>query len=133
MPIMEFISLVCIPINVAIVIWTGNPKEGRSAFVANLQDEENWQLANIYLFAILIEHVLLFIKIFIAAAIADEPEDVVLSRMKRTKIEEDAMTAITDLKYDRGAKTIKELINAYKKKKAKAQTKEDGEYYFSAA
>ena len=103
LPIMELISMVCIPINVAMVYWTGMEGED-SALVKALakRDEarvENgqeaiWSNLNIVFLLILMEHLILALKIGMAILIPDVPEEVLFEESRNEQIENAAKREI---------------------------------------
>lgn len=64
LPIMEFVAMVSIPVNVALIYWTGNIETGMSSLVEvlSLRDSERWTPFNIFLLCVALEHVLIFLK-----------------------------------------------------------------------
>lgn len=83
--------MLCIPVNIAIIYFCGDStylKQGSSSYVKYMQeqDEEVWTVANIILLAVLVEHLLLFIKVIIANLIPDVPNKVIESEKKRPKV-----------------------------------------------
>lgn len=78
LPIMELISMICIPINVAIVFLTGYVGEP-SVLVQALQknNKEFWTDSNILIFLISMEHLVLALKIVMAILIPDVPDRVI--------------------------------------------------------
>ena len=95
LPIMELISMICIPINVATIYWTGYTNRP-SVLVQFLKgrDEERieggerpvWTNENIILFLILMEHVILALKILLAVLIPDVPQKVLFEEYRQEKI-----------------------------------------------
>ena len=95
LPIMELISMVCIPINVAVVFWTGMKGED-SALVKALNamdkarvdagEEARWSHLNIVLLLVLMEHLILALKIAMAILIPDVPEEVLFEESRNEQI-----------------------------------------------
>lgn len=78
--VMQGISLLCIPVNTAIIYFTGNGSFTSSEnSVSSLekfltkQDEAKWTTANIMLLAIAIEHALFLIKYLVTVLTDDVP------------------------------------------------------------
>ena len=113
---MELISLVSIPINVAILLFTttGKDENGEypwSATVKYFMDEnEERTIFEVVLILALIEHVLLGVKVVIAQLIPDVPKDVLADERKRPKIEDIAEAEMLDLKRHHKLHTINEMI-----------------------
>lgn len=81
LPIMEMLAMLCIPVNTAIIYFTGDftyTEEGKSSLVKWLEgrNPDVWNTENIILLVVLIEHMLLFIKAIIAFVIPDVPQSV---------------------------------------------------------
>ena len=88
---MEFIAIICIPVNAAIIYFTGDSsfkKEGRSSFQKTLSERnpEYWSDAKIILLIVAIEHCLLFIKMIIARSIDDLPHSVKEAERRRPQV-----------------------------------------------
>ena len=88
---MEFLAVICIPVNCAIIYFTGDgtfQKVGKSSWVKFLEDQnpERWTEVNIVWLSIGLEHILLLLKIVIASYISDVPHSVALSEKKRGKV-----------------------------------------------
>ncbi len=115
--VMELISLVSIPINVAILLFTAKGKQpngefGYSATVTwFLEREEGRTIFEVCLILVLIEHVLLGVKVVMATLIPDVPADVVNAERKRPKIEEIAENEISALKREENAKSMIEMMD----------------------
>ena len=102
---MELISLVSIPINVAILLFTttGKDENGEypwSATVTYFMENggEDRTIFEVVLLLALIEHILLGVKIVIAQLIPDVPSIVLTEERKRPKIEDIAEAEMFDLK-----------------------------------
>jgi len=114
---MELISLVSIPINVAVLLFTAkgvepNGEYGWSATVTYFMErDEGRTLFEVCLILVLIEHVLLGVKVVMATLIPDEPADVVQAERKRPKIEDIAEGEIHALKRTENLKDITELMD----------------------
>ena len=96
LPVMELISMVCIPINVAIVFWTGIKGE-ESALVQALTKRDEARVAegleaiwtdkkNIIFLLIFMEHAILALKIAMAILIPDVPEEVLFEESRNAQI-----------------------------------------------
>lgn len=123
--VMELISLVSIPINIAILLFTAKgerneeerAEEGGEKFGATetvqyfLDKNEERTMFEVALIMVLIEHVLLGIKVVIAQLIPDVPADVVVAERRRPQIEEIAEQEINDLKRKKKLKSIGEMID----------------------
>ena len=62
------------------------------------EDPDYWTYANIIMFLVLIEHLLLFIKIVIAGLIPDVPRTVIEDEKKRPKILKKAIKYLKNIK-----------------------------------
>ena len=72
--IMEFMSFICIPINIAIIYYAADGPGTDSTIVKNLSEKNDfWTDKNIVLFIVGLEHVILVLKAFIAVVIPDVP------------------------------------------------------------
>ena len=119
LPIMELISMICIPINVAIVYYTGYIDEP-SVLVQYLRgrDEQRieadpehspiWTNENIILFLILMEHVILALKIIIAVLIPDVPQKVLFEEYRQEQIANMAKKEIQVYKLLSGSENYEE-------------------------
>ena len=98
--IMEFISLVAIPINIAIVLFARSPSvvfgaeqvdipiNERPAIVQYLVNQDcGWNMEKIILSLVGIEHLVILLKTSLAAIIPDLPEEVAEDEFRRKKIE----------------------------------------------
>ena len=114
--IMEFISMVCIPVNLALVYFTG-PKGEKSSFVNFLEERgsEVWTAPNIVLLCVLIEHIILFIKIALAVAIDDVPNNVAADEYKRTQVVNEAYKKLLDVKVKGNFETYDEILSVMQK------------------
>lgn len=86
---MQGISLLCIPVNTAIIYFTGNGSFTNSEnSVSSLekflkkQDSTYWNSSNIIMLAIAIEHALFIIKYLAAVLTSDVPNSVLLRESK---------------------------------------------------
>jgi hypothetical protein len=85
---MEMLAIICIPVNCAIVIFTGdgtftNPGESSLQKYLENEDFEYWTPKNIIYLAVFFEHAFLFIKIIMSSFISDVPHSVRKSIKKR--------------------------------------------------
>ena len=113
--VMELISMVSIPINVAILLFTTNGADetgdyGYSATVTYFLGNGKRTTFEVVLILVMIEHLLLGVKIIMATLIPDVPADVVLMERRRPKIEDLASQEIQDLKIEHQLKTVDELM-----------------------
>ena len=81
MQIMEVIAIICIPVNVAIIYFTGDgdfTHSGQSSFIKYFQsrDAQFWNQVNIIWLAIFVEHALIIAKVIIGMLILDVPNSV---------------------------------------------------------
>ena len=84
--IMEFMSFICIPINIAILYFAADGPDTESTIVTNLRENGDvWTDKNILLFIIGLEHAILVIKAFLSVVIPDVPELVISDEFKREK------------------------------------------------
>lgn len=101
MQIMEVIAIICIPVNVAIIYFTGDgdfKHSGQSSFIKffSLRDPEFWNQVNIIWLAIFVEHALIIVKVIIGMLILDVPAAVIEAEKKRPKIEKKARDHLND-------------------------------------
>ena len=92
---MELMSLLAIPVNIAIIVFTKQQrmyddhgkedvnKTIKSAWYTAQQENNNWSEFHVILFAVAIEHGLLFIKSIIGLTIQDVPKSVTDDEVKR--------------------------------------------------
>ena len=134
-PIMSFISYFAIPMNVLILLVCRFPsiQVGATQDLDNLQDKEEavlvqylreqdptfWNRANIILLAILIEHLVIGLKIVIAAIIPDVPRKVTDDEFKRIKIEDAVKKELMDEKNYGDHETYKDMTERLQKEAAK--------------
>lgn len=120
--VMEVFAIICVPINVAIMYFTGEvfyyfDEEGkRTHEVSSSYQEwlteynpEWWTPMGTLLVAVLIEHAVLGLKIIIASIIPDVPDHVLAKERKREVIEEYARKDLQHYKTSTGGKTWKDL------------------------
>jgi len=90
--VMELISLVSIPINVAILLFTtsGQDEEGGFEYSATvkflLERDKSRTIFEVVLILVLVEHVLLGVKVVMAQLIPDVPKEVVKDERTRPRI-----------------------------------------------
>ena len=119
--VMELISLVSIPINCAILLFTSKGKDvngdyGYSATVKYfLERGEGRTIFEVVLILVLIEHVLLVVKVVMATLIPDVPADVVADERKRPKIQDISEAEINELKRRENLKNMTELMEEISK------------------
>ena len=132
--IMSFISYFAIPMNVMILLVCRFPgvQVGASQDLDNLLESEEsvlvqylrekdsrfWNRANIILLAILIEHVVIGLKIVIAAIIPDVPRKVVEDEFKRQRIEDAVKKELIELKIEGGHETFADIEEKLQKEAA---------------
>lgn len=93
MQIMEVIAILCIPVNMGIIYFTGDGNlntDGRSSYEKFTTDNLNWTAKETIIFIVLMEHVLLIMKLVVAALIDDVPAQVIQAEKKRVFIEDRA-------------------------------------------
>ena len=73
------------------------------------KDATFWTRTNIFALAIVIEHVVIALKIFIALIIPDVPAKVITEEFRRTKIEESVVKELLDIKYKGKHETFMEM------------------------
>ena len=83
------------------------------------QDPTFWNRANIILLAILIEHLVIGLKIVIAAIIPDVPRKVTDDEFKRLKIEDAVKKELMDEKNYGDHETYKDMTERLQKEAAK--------------
>lgn len=88
LPILEFISIICIPINTGIIYFTGDGnlfQSGKSSYIKFLEgrDITKWNALNIIVLTIGIEHLILLLKVLINVLISDVPKCVIEAEKKR--------------------------------------------------
>ena len=114
---MELISLIAIPINIAILIFTSKGKDetgdyGYSATVTWLLGKEAivspFEVAMIL---VLVEHIILGIKVILAELVPDVPKEVIMDERKRPLLEEMSEKEMHALKRANDLKTIDEIID----------------------
>ena len=91
MQIMEVIAIICIPVNVAIIYFTGDgdfTHSGQSSFIKFFQSQnpDFWNQVNIIWLAIFVEHALIIAKVIIGMLILDVPSSVLEAEKKRPSI-----------------------------------------------
>ena len=93
---MEFIAIICIPINCGILYFTGTTKDQDSSFARTLkkQNEEFWTAENIIILCVLLEHAVILIKVLMQLFIDDVPLSVKIQERKRPIIEKNAQAFI---------------------------------------
>lgn len=120
--VMEIFAVICVPVNIAILYFTGfvnvidKPNGKRDFMIRNLLKEElsksnpdYWTPLNALLLLVAIEHVILALKIVIAAIIPDVPNQVIRAEEKRPQILEYATQDLKAHKKKTKAKTLKDL------------------------
>ena len=85
--IMEFMSFISIPINIAIIYFAADGPGTESTIVKKLA-EENWSDKTIVLAIVGLEHIVLIMKAFLSVVIPDVPETVISAEFKREKTNE---------------------------------------------
>lgn len=118
LPIIEMLALICIPINCAIIYFTGDgtfKKSGESSLSKYLEErnEDYWSHTNVIFLTILIEHVLIVLKVVIQALIVDVPKNVIEAEKKRPLVErkaEEFLKIHKSQKKDRKGMTYEERV-----------------------
>ena len=114
---MELISLIAIPINIAILLFTGKGKDesgdfGYSATVTWLLGKEAivspFEVAMVL---VLVEHIVLGIKVMLAELVPDVPKEVMFEERKRPLLEEISEKEMHALKRANDLKTIDEIVD----------------------
>lgn len=72
---MEFLSFVCIPVNLGVIYFIGTPSRIEQILIAHAPDK--WNAVTVVLLLVAIEHGLIAFKLLIAQAIPDVPQDVI--------------------------------------------------------
>ena len=94
LPIMEFIVIICIPVNCAIIYFTGDgdfEKSGsgsESSLIKwmEVQNEQFWDRSSIILLVIVIEHALILLKVLVSELIGDVPSSVISAEKYRATL-----------------------------------------------
>lgn len=123
--IMGFISYVAIPINLIVLLICRFP-EDRVGYFQDLdtlkeseesvimrwfmkKDPEYWNRANVILFCIMMEHLVIAIKIIIAKIIPDMPESVKIDETRRETLLKRALVEMRDIKMEGKYETFDEI------------------------
>jgi len=119
--VMELISLVSIPINVAILLFTAKGADtkgdyGYSETVKYVLDMD-FSIFEVVLLLVMVEHCLIGLKVMMATLIPDVPKDVEDEERTRPKLVEMAVGELTELKMEHEAKTIIEMMEDITKTK----------------
>lgn len=110
--VMEFFAIVCIPCNISILYFTGNAikvydeatGKNNTTVQVNLRnslsarDPEFWTPIMIAALMIILEHVLVGVKIIIAAAIPDVDSKTVEAELKRRDVIDKALQDLQEFK-----------------------------------
>mmetsp|Transcript_1002 Transcript_1002/g.1288 ORF Transcript_1002/g.1288 Transcript_1002/m.1288 type:complete len:109 (+) Transcript_1002:2806-3132(+) len=72
---MEFISFVCIPVNLGVIYFIGDPSRIEQVLIKYNPDK--WNAVSVVLLLVAVEHGLIALKLLIAQAIPDVPQDVI--------------------------------------------------------
>lgn len=130
--VMELISMVSIPINVAILLFTAKGKDedgviDESATVKYLLEREEGRTKfEVVLILVMVEHLLLGAKIVAAQLIPDVPAQVIVDERKRPKIQDMAEDEMHSLKTGQNLKTITEIMDDIAQEKL-TQAKQEAE------
>ena len=109
--IMEFMSFICIPINIAIIYFAADGPGLPSTIVTNLREKSDfWTDKNIILFVVGLEHVILVLKAFIAVVIPDVPAKVISDEFKRDKEQELSQHGLLMHKIDGKHKAFNDVV-----------------------
>lgn len=132
MGVMEIMSFLAIPVNIAIILFTKNnrtyDKNGKefsvpSAWRASMIDENKnsfWTESNVILFAVLMEHFMMIAKVMLNLLIVDVPVKVETDEKKR-QIDSKAAHRYLDLKAskaDEAGETFESMVRAERHKDA---------------
>jgi len=109
--IMDFLSMICIPVNCAIMYFTGqnswqDQHESEDDYTSSIKsyligrDTAFWNQTNIILLVVMIEHVLLLFKYALKEAISDVPASVELEDARRPKVEKRAREHIKKKRFE---------------------------------
>ena len=134
MPIMSFVSYIAVPLNVIILLFcrfptvqvgaTQNldelPIEEESVLVRYFKekDPERWTRANIFIMAILVEHIVIGLKIVVALIIPDLPFSVTQAELKREKQIEQANRELLDYKLKGNHESFQDMQEKLQKQAA---------------
>lgn len=103
--VMEFFAIVCIPCNISILYFTGNAvkvyneETGKNTTTVNVnlrqslsaRDPEFWTPMMIAALMVILEHVLVGLKIIIAAVIPDVDSKTIVAELKRRDVTDKAI------------------------------------------
>ena len=116
LPIMELISMICIPINVALLFWTGYKNdEGEEVTVMETyltsRNADRWTNTNMLLLLIGMEHAILALKIVFAVLIPDVPEFVLFEEYRYDQVATNAKKEIQRFKLRGKHENYEEMLN----------------------
>eukprot|EP00352_Strombidinopsis_acuminata_P004851 CAMPEP_0176368124 /NCGR_PEP_ID=MMETSP0126-20121128/22375_1 /TAXON_ID=141414 ORGANISM="Strombidinopsis acuminatum, Strain SPMC142" /NCGR_SAMPLE_ID=MMETSP0126 /ASSEMBLY_ACC=CAM_ASM_000229 /LENGTH=110 /DNA_ID=CAMNT_0017726249 /DNA_START=559 /DNA_END=891 /DNA_ORIENTATION=+ len=109
---MEFLSMICIPINISLMLYTGDGQDRESSLNLYLTARAPtiWNLYTLVILGVVTEHVLLGLKWMIALAIPDLPSDVSTSEQKRGEVEKMVNGLILEKKARSGAVDYADIL-----------------------
>ena len=129
--VMEIFAIICVPMNIAILYFTGEVFSGKTADGKNFYKVNNywakfllsndpvfWTPVAIILLAVAVEHGILVVKILIATFIPDVPAGVEERESKREKIKEQAELDIQDFKHRNNAQSFEDIKREYAREQA---------------
>ena len=112
---MEFMSFVCIPINIAIIYFAAEGPDTESTIIKELRGDhtvhEPFTNAQIVLIVVLIEHIVMITKAFIAVLIPDVPEFVIAEEIKRVKTLELAQHSLLLFKMENKYESFNDVVS----------------------
>ena len=128
---MGFISYFAIPMNIAILLFTRFPTKSpgvvqdlddllpkeESVLVRYMseRDPNYWTRSNIILFAILIEHLVIALKVVIALIIPDVPFSVTEDEFRRSQVREQVQRELRDMKNQNGLEDFNDMTTRLQK------------------
>lgn len=116
---MEFLSFICIPMNMAVMLFISNPSRSL-AIVINL-NPETFNPTNALLLFVAVEHVLIGLKIVIGQAIPDVPQKVYDAETIREKIAPLIDAMVQRIKTKKGAHSYSDMLRDQAAAKAAAR------------
>ena len=122
--VMEFMSFVSIPMNIAICYFTRAPPAGDSEYEKQSEivkwlidrDPEFFTITNAILIIVMIEHILIIFKIFLAGLIPDVPQKVHDNDYKRDIQKQQAQAMLKQIKESKNMKSFNEILAEKQKK-----------------
>lgn len=105
---MEFLSFVCIPVNMCVMYFISEPS--RSALIVASLNPEIFTPTNVILLFVAVEHALIALKIIVGQAIPDVPQNVLDSEGIRGKIAPLVDSMIQRVKSKKGAQSYADIM-----------------------